>query len=172
MDTRIGATLRIIRFFAVWLWLLLLPLAAAGAGVPVQTLDGKRSSLGEHLSAGKWTLIMVWTTYCHVCRKEYPWVSAFHRDHEAKDAVVLGVSLDGYDQAEKVKAYQAKQAHSFPSVMTAAEDFSDKYARTTGEAFTGTPTYLLFDPKGKLHAFIGAPATRAAVEKAMAKSDP
>ena len=77
------------------------------------------------------------------------------------------ISLDGYDQAAKIKAYQAAHAHNFPSVMTTVEDFSDKYARTTGEAFTGTPTYLLFDAKGDLRAFLGGPITTAAIEKFM-----
>lgn len=149
-------------------WLcLLLPLAAAGAGVPVQTLDGKRAGLGDFLSPDKWTLVMIWTTYCGICRNQYPIISEFHRQHQAKDAVVLGVSLDGYDQAEKVKAYQAEHALSFPSVMTDIEEFSDKYARTTGEAFTGTPTYLLFDPKGTLRGFLEGPVTIAAIERFM-----
>ena len=153
--------------YAPLLLALLLPLAVAAAGVPVQAIDGKHASLADFLSHDKWTLVMVWTTYCGVCRKQYPEISAFHQRHKDQDAVVLGISLDGYDQAAKIKAYQAAYAHNFPSVMTTVEDFSDKYARTTGEAFTGTPTYLLFDAKGDLRAFLGGPITTAAIEKFM-----
>ena len=144
---------------------LVLPLAAAAGGVPVQTLDGRHAGLGEFVSKDKWTLVTVWTTYCGVCRGQYPLISAFHAQHKDKDAVVLGIALDGYDQADKIKAYQALHAQNFPSVMTSAEDFADKYQRTTGATFTGTPTYLLFDPEGDLRAFLDGPITIAAVEK-------
>ena len=147
----------------------LLPLAAQAAGVRVQTLDGQRGSLAEFLSHDKWTVVMVWTTYCEVCRQQYPTISAFHRQHRDKDAVVLGIALDGYDQDAKIKAYQATHAHSFPSVMASVDDFTDKYARATGEAFTGTPTYLLFNAKGDLRAFLDGPVTAAALEKFIAK---
>ena len=142
-----------------------LPCGAWAGGVPVQTLDGTHGGLADYLSHDKWTVVMVWTTYCEICRQQYPEISAFHERHKDTDAVVLGVSLDGYDQADKIKIYQARHAHNFPSVMTSAEDFTDKYARATGEAFTGTPTYLLFNAKAQLRAFLGGPITTAALEK-------
>jgi len=155
--------------FVFALALSLVALTVDAAGVPVQTLDGKRAGLGEFLAKDKWTLIMVWTTYCGVCRGQYPTMSAFHAAHKDKDAVVLGVSLDGYDMGDKIKAYQAEHAQNFPSVMTSPEDFTEKYERTTGERFTGTPTYLLFDTSGTLRAFLDGPITIAAIEDFMRK---
>ena len=145
--------------------LLLLPFLAHAAGVPVQSLEGQRGGLADHLSHDKWTIVMVWTTYCEVCRKQYPEIAEFHQRHKDKDAVVLGISLDGYDQSSKISAYQQAHAHNFPSVMTSAEDFTGKYARATGEAFTGTPTYLVFNARGQLRAFLGGPITTATLEK-------
>lgn len=133
---------------------LLLPLTAVAGGVQVQNLDGRHASLGEFLNKDKWTLVMIWTTYCGACRKQYPMVSRFHSKHKNHDATVLGIALDGYDQQQKIKTYQAVHAQNFPSVMADADDFISKYQRTTGERFTGTPTYLLFDAKGGLRAYI------------------
>lgn len=148
--------------------LLALPGMASAGGLNLQTLDGRRADLGELLSHDKWTLVMVWTTYCGVCRTQYPVIGAFHAAHKDKDAVVLGISLDGYDQGAKISAYQASHAQNFPSVMTSPEDFIDKYQRTTGEAFNGTPTYLLFDREQHLRAFIDGPIEAADIERFMA----
>ncbi|MBK6658931.1 MAG: TlpA family protein disulfide reductase [Proteobacteria bacterium] len=128
------------------------------------SLDGRRAGLGEFLAKDKWTLVMVWTTYCGACRKQYPLISEFHGKHKDKDATVLGVSLDGYGQGEKVKAYQAAHQQNFPSVLADPDDFIDKYQRTTGEKFTGTPTYLLYDAKGALRAYIDGLVSVADIE--------
>lgn len=143
---------------------LLLPVVARAGGVEVQTLDGRHAGLGEFLSKDKWTLVMVWTTYCGACRKQYPLISEFNSKHKDKDATVLGISLDGYDQGEKIKAYQAAHTQNFTSVMANAEQFIDKYQRTTGEKFTGTPTYLLYDAKGGLRAYIDGLISIADIE--------
>lgn len=155
-------------FAALLCMMLLAPLAARAGGVEVQSLDGRHAALGEFLDKGKWTLVMVWTTYCGVCTKQYPVIGEFHARHKDRDAVVLGVSLDGYDQGAKIAAYQASHAQNFPSVMTSPEDFIDKYQRTTGERFNGTPTYLLFDRDQHLSAFIDGPITAADIERYMA----
>lgn len=141
-------------FVALLCAALLLPCSASAGGVEVQTLEGRHAGLGEFLAKDKWTLVMVWTTYCGACRKQYPLISEFHSKHKDKDAAVLGVSLDGYDQGEKIKAYQTSHAQNFPSVMADSQEFIDRYQRTTGEKFTGTPTYLIYDANGSLRAFI------------------
>ena len=64
---------------------------APATGIAVTTLDGKASTFAEHISAGHWTVVMMWTTYCNVCRRQYPVISSFHDAHQGKDAVVLTV---------------------------------------------------------------------------------
>ena len=151
--------------FVGLLWAaLLLPLAAVAGGVQVQNLDGRHASLGEFLNKDRWTLVMIWTTYCGACRKQYPMISSFHSKHKDHDATVLGIALDGYDQQQKIKTYQAAHAQNFPSVMADADDFISKYQRATGESFTGTPTYLLFDAKGGLRAYIDGLVAVADIE--------
>jgi hypothetical protein len=64
---------------------------ATAAGIPVKTLAGVDSTFAEQIQPGHWTVVMMWTTYCGICRKQYPLLSAFHNAHEARDAQVLGV---------------------------------------------------------------------------------
>ncbi len=153
------------RAFLGVLWtVLLLPLPAIAGGVQVQDLAGRHAGLGEFLNKDKWTLVMIWTTYCGACRKQYPMISEFHTKHKDSDATVLGIALDGYDQQQKIKTYQAAHAQNFPSVMADSDEFIGKYQRTTGEPFTGTPTYLLFDAKGGLRAYIDRLVSIADIE--------
>lgn len=149
--------------------LLLLVSATAPAGdVALRTLDGNDTGLGGIVTQGKWTLVMVWTTYCGVCREQYPIVSAFHERHHERDAVVMGISLDGFEAMEKVARYREDKAHAFPTVVAEAGDFGEKYTQWTGETFTGTPTYLLFDPERGLRAFLDGPVTADALESYIA----
>lgn len=143
------------------LWL---PITAVAGGVQVQSVDGHHAGLGDFLHKDKWTLVMIWTTYCEACRKQYPLISAFHSQHKDRDATVLGIALDGYDQQQKIKTYQAAHAQNFPSVVADADEFISTHQRTTGQRFTGTPTYLLFDAKGGLRAYIAGLVALADIE--------
>lgn len=138
-------------------------------GITVQTLAGEESQFGAHINNDKWTIVMVWTTYCEVCREEYPKLSEFHNRHKNSKATVLGVSLDGFGEGEKVDAYRAKQEHAFPSLLANAEEFAEPYERTTGTNFSGTPTYLIFDDKQQLQAFKNGKLDVAELEAFMAE---
>ena len=129
------------------------PAASFANGIPVKTLNGEVSQFGKHIEKGKWTLVMVWTTYCGVCREEYPKISAFHEKYKESTAVVLGIALDGFDAGDAVASYREKQSHTFPSLLANAEEFAEPYEKTTGTNFSGTPTYLIFDEQQRLQAF-------------------
>lgn len=139
-------------------------LAGRAAGLPVQTVDGEPGDLVDFLSEDKWTVVAVWTTYCGICEAQYPMLSAFHRDHAERDAVVLGLSLDGYGKGELVAKHQSQHAHAFPSVLSEPDAFAVPYQLTTGTEFSGTPTYILFDPQRRLRTFHNDVITREAIE--------
>ena len=167
LAVRFGTGARLTALCLMLLAAVLLPHAVSAAGLEVRTLAGETSSLGEQVNRGRWTLVMVWTTYCGVCREQYPTISAFHTRHHDNDASVLGIALDGYGEAGKVAEYREAQAHSFPSVLAESDAFAYGFERATGEAFTGTPTYLFFDGDGKLRAYLSGPVSDAALERAI-----
>ena len=43
----------------------------------VRTLEGKFTTLSQHFEKDKWTLVMLWTTDCGICQREYPIMSEF-----------------------------------------------------------------------------------------------
>jgi thiol-disulfide isomerase/thioredoxin len=152
--------------------LLVLSTAAQAAGIGLRTLDGVDTTLAEQVPAGRWTLAMIYTTYCGVCRSEYPVISAFHDAHKDKDARVIGIALDGYAEIDTVRRYVAKKPFSFPSVVGEPAIVGAAFAAATDEAFTGTPSYLLFNPARQLVAARSGTLSREALEDYLARQAP
>ncbi|MGD9603926.1 MAG: TlpA family protein disulfide reductase [Gammaproteobacteria bacterium] len=142
---------------------------AFAAGLELQTLDGAPSSLAAQVKPDRFTLVMVWTTYCQFCKQDYPEVSAFHDAHVGRDAEVIGISLDGYAEADKVRAFIARKPFTFPTVIAEPEHMADAFEKVTGESFTGTPTYLMFDRERKLVAARSGDLTREVLENFIRK---
>ncbi len=142
---------------------------AHAAGIEVKTLDGKLSTLADQVKPDRFTLVMMWTTYCHICKQEYPEVSAFHDAHVGKDAEVVGISIDGYAEIEKVKTFVAEKHFSFPTVLAEPERMAKSFEAATGDKFTGTPTYLMFNPKRQLVAARSGDLTRDVLENFITK---
>lgn len=128
--------------------------AGRASDIEVRTLDGDTVPLSRYFEPGKWTMVMMWTTYCGACRSQYPAISAFHDKHRDSDAKVVGMSLDGFAEAAKVRAYVKEKPMTFESSIVEAEAIQAAYKALTEEAFTGTPTYLMFNPAGDLVAHV------------------
>ncbi len=152
--------------------LLAVSTASQAAGIRLRTLDGADTTLAEQVPAGRWTLAMLYTTYCGVCRGEYPVISAFHDAHEARDASVIGIALDGYAAIDTVRSYVAKKPFTFPSVVGEPAVVGAAFEAATGEAFTGTPSYLLFNPARQLVAAHSGTLARQALEDFLARPAP
>ena len=160
---------RLIGWTALLLVVLGAPLQAHAAGLELKTLDGKTTSLSAQLSTQHPTVVMLWTTYCSVCRRGFPSISAFHDTHAHRDAEVLGIALDGYSELEKVRAFVATSPFSFPTLIAEPATMSAGFERATGEKFTGTPTYLIFNRQRELVAAHSGEVTRDALETFLKK---
>ncbi|MFT4563122.1 MAG: thiol-disulfide isomerase/thioredoxin [Gammaproteobacteria bacterium] len=145
---------------------------ARGSDMPVRTLTGESVALSTYFEPGKWTMVMLWTTYCGTCSSQYPSVSAFHDKHSSSDAKVIGLSLDGYAEVEKVRSYVAAKPMTFVSGIVEVEALQDAYLALTEESFTGTPTYLMFNPVGDLIAHVPGKLRMADVERFIAENTP
>ena len=117
---------------------------------PVTTIDGQQVNLGNQIGKGKWVLVMFWATDCPICKTQEPTISAFHEAHSGIDAEVIGVSIDGPDNLDVVKKYLKENDLSYPNYVTDVLGASFSYAGIAQNQFVGTPTYLLFNPEGKL----------------------
>lgn len=136
----------------------------------MKDVNGTTVQLEEQLGKGKWTLVMIWATDCAICRQEKPRISAFHDKHKDKDAEVIGIALDGFAQVDAVKDYLQAHQPSFPNYVAELSALSLNYQAATGESLRGTPTYLLFNPKGELVANNPGPVRPSALEAFIARN--
>jgi len=130
-------------------WLLLLPMAHADG---LQDFNGNPKAISDYSGKGKWLIVMIWASDCHVCNKEAHAYVDFHFVHSDDDAQVLGITIDG--QARKAEAQKFIERHklNFPNLIGEPAVIANLFAQLTGTYFAGTPAFLFYDPKGELRA--------------------
>ena len=129
--------------------LVLTATGGAASAMEMQSVGtGEDVNLENLTGNGKWTLVMIWATNCHICRVQKPEISAFH--DKSKDVEVIGIALDGPDRMDAVKQYIVDTKPSFPNYVTDSAVLASYYFGMTEENIRGTPTYLLFNPEGEL----------------------
>lgn len=94
-------------------------------------------------------------------------MSFFHDAHKNKDAIVLGVSIDG--KAGKQKALGFIKDHGLDFTNLLAE--LPQVQKFGGGPLMGTPTFYIYSPKGKLLAYQAGPVTQQQIEQFMAKGE-
>ena len=145
------------------LWgLLLAPTYAAG----LSDFDGKPRDLQDFVGKGKWTLVMFWASDCPICNSEAPSYAMFHDIHHDTDAIVVGVSLDGKAKAEAAQAFLERHLVDFPNLIGEPRDIAGLFTRLTEgrQPWLGTPSFLLYSPKGELVGWQIGPVSVEAIE--------
>ena len=148
---------------------LFLGFQSAHAGMELQKLSGERVDLDDYRGTGKWLLVMIWATDCHICHQQKPLISDFHDKHQNKDAEVLGIALDGPQRIDEVKQYLETTKVTFPTLVGDLLFVSSHYLELTEESLRGTPTYLLFSPDGELLGNNPGPLRISALEDFIAR---
>jgi peroxiredoxin len=118
----------------------------------LRDFEGGERTLSEFTGQGKWLVVMIWASDCHVCNAEaYQYVD-FHDMHEDDNANVLGVSMDGQGRRAEALAFIERHSLSFANLIAEPGDVARLYRELTGEHFVGTPSLLVFNPRGELRA--------------------
>lgn len=136
--------------------LLIAPISFAHGGAEgdstLMDFDGHPRSVKEYQEPGKWLVVMLWASDCHVCNQEAHSYSLFHDQHKESDAAVLGISMDGITGNVEASAFIERHRVSFPNLIGEFEEIAQMFARLTGESWIGTPTFLIYNPTGELVA--------------------
>ena len=141
--------IRRLGFFLVVMSSLLMANASYAASV-LYDFSGKPASIDEFSGHGKWLVVMFWSSDCYVCNKEAHQYVDFHFAHSDEDASVLGISLDGVKNKVLAKSFIKKHKINFPNLIGEPEAIADMFTQLTGVLWAGTPTFLIYSPKGKL----------------------
>ncbi|MBS1236593.1 MAG: thioredoxin [Proteobacteria bacterium] len=129
--------------FAAALWLPLF--AVAGPDLVLQGLDGRNRAVSEFIGHGQWTVVAIWSADCPICRRDMPEMAFFHDAHRHKDAIVLGVSIDGGARKPEIAGFIEDHALDFVNLIGTPMQMA-----AFGGPFRGTPTYYIYSPKGNL----------------------
>ncbi|MCK5902252.1 MAG: TlpA family protein disulfide reductase [Cocleimonas sp.] len=113
-------------------------------------LNGKKVDIKKQLGKGKWSIVELWAHDCHACRKHMPSMVKF--DGKLKNARIIGISLDGQAGINDAKSFIKDFNIKFETIISNPIEVNAWMLDTVGEGLIGTPTFILFDPKGKLVA--------------------
>lgn len=144
--------------------------ASAQAEDTFRDMQGNITTLEQQQEPGKWTVVMIWASDCHVCNEEAGQYSDFHTAHAQKDAKIIGLSLDGQQGKGKAEAFIERNGVIYPNLLGDVRAVADWYQMQTGEAFRGTPTFVVFGPTGELQAAQPGAVAPSVIEKFMAKN--
>ena len=137
-----------IRFFWLLLAALTMPLTVQAELASFE--DGL--SVDRYKADGKWLVVMIWASDCPICNQEIDSYKEFHEAHKGNDARVLGISLDGESGKQAARDFMQRHAVNFPSLIGEPLEVAAMYSEQTGLSFRGTPTFLVYNPKGELSA--------------------
>lgn len=149
---------------SICLALILFHAPAQAAEDTFYTLDGKPVKIESYLAKNKWTVVMIWASDCQVCNKEAPAYVNFHEKHKHKDAILLGLSMDGLKNIQYAKAFIRDHRVSFQNLIADPETVAGFYNEQTGDTWYGTPTFLIYSPQGKLKAAQSGAVPPAVIE--------
>ena len=137
---------------------LIMLLLATGSSMATDTsgkFSGNESEIGKYAGNGKWLVVMIWASDCTVCNKEAHNYVDFHKQHNSKDAQMLGLSIDGKEKTRDALEFLQRHKLNFPNLIGEPMDIATMYQERTGGDWIGTPSFMVFNPKGEL---IGAQA--------------
>jgi len=143
---------RILQKQLLALIIILLTFPAAVSAVEFADFDGSNGALNAYTGKGKWVVVKIWAHDCHVCNQEAHEYVAFHKKHKDKDAVMLGISIDGKKNLKKAKKFMRRHKISYTTLLGEPEAVTGYYQNKTGSPWIGTPTFMIFNPSGKLVA--------------------
>ena len=135
-----------------------------------QDFNGKTQKIESYLGKGKWTVVMIWASDCHVCNHEAHEYVDFHMVHSDTDATVLGISLDGESRKKEAEKFISKHSVDFPNLIAEPETVARFYHEMSGEGFRGTPTFLVYSPSGELKAASAGAVPTASIEDFIKKN--
>jgi thiol-disulfide isomerase/thioredoxin len=130
----------------LWFW----SLVAVAAGPALVNLEGAEDAVSKHIGKGQWTLVIVWSTACHICQHETPTISAYHQNNKGGRIKVMGVAINGYQRKDAITAFREEYSMQFPTLVADPAQYLRMYKTETGKGFRGTPTFLPYDREGNL----------------------
>ena len=118
----------------------------------LQDFSGTPQSLDDYSGDGRWLVVMIWASDCHICNNEAASYVRFHEQQRGGRATVLGISMDGPAGQADAEAFITRHRVSFPNLIGDPGEVAALYSELTGRRWIGTPSFLVYAPDGSLSA--------------------
>ena len=115
-------------------------------------LEGDPVEFSDHVPADRWLVVVIWSWTCPICAQEMAGQAQFHERHRDGHLTLLGISIDGAEGMLEAWAFAEEHNVTFPNLIGEAQDVANFFFREAGQAFQGTPTFLVYAPGGQLKA--------------------
>ena len=129
------------------------------------TLKGKATNLQQLVGRGKWSIVVFWSHSCQICAQETPAINDFYFQHKDRDTRVIGVSIDGVKNQPLVEGFISDTGMQFPSFIAELPIMTINFAQITEEQFKGTPTFLIYNRRGRVVAMQAGKLKMQALER-------
>jgi len=133
--------------------------------------NGEPRQLEEYTGDGKWRVVMIWASDCHICNAEAESYAQFHESERENRVGVLGISMDGEEKKAAARAFIERHELPFPNLIGEPGMVSLYYAAVTKESLRGTPTFMVFDPGGELAAAQAGAVSPEAITRFIARKN-
>ncbi len=138
--------------------------------VLLQDFSGKNRNITEYTGKGKWLLVMIWASNCHICNTEIKNYVELNNKHKNKDLTVLGISVDGWQYKADALEFIRKHKVNFTNLIAAPIVIDYFYELQTGKNLVGTPSFLLYAPSGELKAEQSGAVPTTLIEEFISKN--
>jgi len=126
-------------------------------------LDGKKTTIEDQIGKGKWSVVEIWASNCHACRDHMPEMVKF--DGKMDNVRIVGISLDGQAGKAAAKSMIKEYKMPFKNILSNPIEINAWMELKAQEGLIGTPTFMIFDPKGKLVALQPGQLPVTSIEK-------
>jgi peroxiredoxin len=158
-----------LRWPALALFLLVAASSGAASEPEIRPWSDLEDPIAPHLTPGAWTLVMFWSVTCEICAVETPVLNAFYEQERDRGVHILGVSIDGPGMRTEAARWMKHHQMRFPSLIGELSWIAAYFAAATEEPFLGTPTFMIFDPRGRLVGVNAGPVRIQAVKDFIAR---
>lgn len=111
-------------------------------------MDEKPVTIDGLIGKGKWSVFEIWASDCRMCRASIYETVNFETANP--DVDVYGISLDGVTGKTNAERFIDEYGLTFPNLLSTPSEIDTYLYSTAKESFIGTPTFMVFDPQGKL----------------------
>lgn len=129
-------------------WASLLLLAFTTSAPAITDMDNNPSNIGTFVGKGKWAVAEIWASDCRMCQLSIQHIVSFKASHPEVD--IIGISVDGEAGRGNAQTFIDEHQLSFPNLLSHKDEIDQYLFSSMAKNFIGTPTFLFYDPQGKL----------------------